>query len=165
MKKNLGGLNRIKRERFDKSLKALDSALTNCESGELCRTSALKLFKAVKKLRINYEKLEKSIIERNAELAETNNNLIREITERKKAEDEMRLAKEKAEEAVRLEDQFVCIVVQDLRAPLLSILDCMDLLLKDETHPLSLRQREVIEKAKAGGGWMLDYINQQDKRF
>ncbi|MBI4665057.1 MAG: response regulator [Nitrospinae bacterium] len=43
------------------------------------------------------------------------------ITERKEAEDALRQAKEKAEEATRLKDRFVSMVTYDLKSPLTSI--------------------------------------------
>jgi PAS domain S-box-containing protein len=51
----------------------------------------------------------------------------RDITERKLAETRLRQAKEQAESATRLKDQFVTLISHDLRSPLISIKGMLDL--------------------------------------
>lgn len=53
------------------------------------------------------------------------------ITDRKKAELQLRLAKERAEEATKLKDKFVSLVAHDLRGPLGTILSYLQLV-RDE---------------------------------
>ena len=58
--------------------------------------------------------------------------VIRDISEQKNAEKNLREAKDKAERATRLKDQFIALISHDLRSPLLSIKGILDIA-KDET--------------------------------
>ena len=57
--------------------------------------------------------------------------VVRDITERKRAETELRNAKEQAEAATRLKDQFVALISHDLRSPLISIKGAIDMAKED----------------------------------
>ncbi|MBI5637277.1 MAG: response regulator [Nitrospinae bacterium] len=61
----------------------------------------------------------------------------RDITERKRAEEELRNAKENAEEATRLKDKFVSLVSHDLRGPLATMIGFLKLMVDDADDPLS----------------------------
>ena len=71
--------------------------------------------------------------------------MVKDITERKRAESELVAAKETAEEATRRKDQFVSLVIHDLRAPLNSVFGMVSLLSDDKEHPLSAEQAGLLK--------------------
>jgi PAS domain S-box-containing protein len=77
--------------------------------------------------------------------------IVKDITERKKAEEELRVAKETAEEATRLKDQFVSLLAHDLRAPLNSIFSLVALLRGDTGHPLAAEQQRLLRSVAEQG--------------
>ena len=66
------------------------------------------------------------------------------ITERKKAEANLRLAKEEAEEATKLKDKFVSLVSHDLKNPIQRMMSCLNLI--DSTQEISEQGREMIKE-------------------
>ncbi len=62
-----------------------------------------------------------------------------------KIENELRNAKEKAEEATKLKDKFVSLVSHDLRSPIASVLGFAKLALKDEKHILHPDHKETFD--------------------
>lgn len=73
----------------------------------------------------------------------------RDITQRHQVETALRHAKEEAEQATRLKDQFVSLVAHDLRGPFTSILGFLELLENDKKDPLSKRHKGFVR-------WMLE---------
>lgn len=73
----------------------------------------------------------------------------RDITRRQATETALRLAKEEAERATQLKDQFVSLVAHDLRGPFTTILGFLNLLDNDKKHPLSKKQKGFLR-------WVLD---------
>ncbi|MEO5362189.1 MAG: response regulator [Magnetococcus sp. DMHC-8] len=73
----------------------------------------------------------------------------RDITKRHEVETALRRAKEEAEQATRLKDQFVSLVAHDLRGPFTTILGFLELLDNDKKDPLSKKQKGFVR-------WMLD---------
>ena len=71
--------------------------------------------------------------------------MVKDITERKRAESELVAAKETAEEETRRKDQFVSLVIHDLRTPLNSVFGMVSLLNDDKEHPLSAEQAELLK--------------------
>lgn len=59
------------------------------------------------------------------------------ITKRKHAEEELKKAKEAAENATKLKDKFVFLVAHNLRGPFVPILGFLELILKDQHDPVS----------------------------
>ncbi len=84
--------------------------------------------------------------------------LVKDITERKKAEHELRVAKETAEEATLLKDQFVSLLAHDLRAPLNSIVSILSLLGGEGERPLPSEQRRMVRMAAEQGDATLRMI-------
>ena len=84
--------------------------------------------------------------------------LVKDITERKKAEHELRVAKDTAEEATRLKDQFVSLLAHDLRAPLNSIVSILTLLGGEHERPLPAEQRHMVRLAAEQGDATLRMI-------
>ncbi len=82
------------------------------------------------------------------------------ITEKKRAEEELRKAKEKAEDATRLKDKFVALVVHDLRSPLTSLLMSLELIVIDKETPISPRHKEILNIGLRSGRNMAGIIKE-----
>lgn len=104
---------------------------------------------------INYE-LEKRVQERTAQLQNTNELLVDEIAEREKAEQEMRQAKEIAEDANKAKDSFLAKVSHELRTPMNSILGMLKALLDSE---LNKKQQKFLNVVKSSAENLLNIIN------
>lgn len=75
--------------------------------------------------------------------------VIRDITETKRAEDELRLAKEAAEAADRAKTLFLANVSHELRTPLNAVVGLTELLLDDEPKPTQLEHLCAIRESGA----------------
>ncbi|MDP6966340.1 MAG: PAS domain S-box protein, partial [Candidatus Marinimicrobia bacterium] len=84
--------------------------------------------------------------------------LVQDITELKKAGVALAKARNKAEEATKLKDKFVNIVVHDLRSPFSSIMGIIELLSNDPKLLLSPKQRKLIDAVKKSGDRMVSMI-------
>lgn len=82
------------------------------------------------------------------------------ITGRKQAEDELRRAKETAEKATNIKNQFVSLVAHDLRSPFTGILVLMHLLKTQEAGRLSPQQIKIIDSVVANGERMVQMIDE-----
>jgi hypothetical protein len=74
--------------------------------------------------------------------------IIRDITERKKAEDELKEAYEKLKELDKMKDDFLGTVTHELRTPLTSIMGSLDLILDKKTGKLGEEQRNLLSIAE-----------------
>ncbi len=59
---------------------------------------------------------------------------------------ELQAAKKQAEEATKLKDKFVSIVAHDLRAPFVSIIGFLQIILKDKEQSLTENQKDKLER-------------------
>ena len=82
--------------------------------------------------------------------------IFRNITERKKAEEELLIAKEKAEESSRLKSSLLGNMSHELRTPLTGILGFTQILLDEITEPFHC---EMINKIKLSGQRLMSTLN------
>jgi signal transduction histidine kinase len=102
--------------------------------------------RAVIDLRQINRELDQRVVERTAELQETNIQLESEIEARKKASAELVIARDKALEASRLKSQLLANISHELRTPLGAILGFAEMLRGEFYGPVNEQQRTTISK-------------------
>ncbi len=85
--------------------------------------------------------------------------VLRDITERKRAEEELRRAKEAAEEANHAKTEFVSVVSHELRVPVSSIMGSVELLMAGAAGPVDETQAEFYGIIRANAERMLALIS------
>ncbi len=86
--------------------------------------------------------------------------ILHDITQRKRMEEELIKAKEKAEEATKLKDKFVSLVSHDLRSPFISITGFLNLLMKDEKEPLHPKHKQMLERVQESSNRLLTMLDE-----
>ena len=82
-----------------------------------------------------------------------------EITDRIRAEEEMRRAKEEAEEANRAKSRFLANMSHELRTPLNSVIGFTNVLMKNKAGNLRPQDSTYLERIRENGRHLLDLIN------
>jgi PAS domain S-box-containing protein len=82
---------------------------------------------------------------------------IRDITEKKQAEDRLIEAKEAAEAAVRSKSEFLANMSHEIRTPLNAVLGLTGLLLNSD---LTAQERDYVETVRSSGNTLLSVINE-----
>jgi len=85
--------------------------------------------------------------------------ICRDITERKKAEEELLNLKMAAEAANKSKDEFLAAMSHDLRTPLNSIIGFSDILLEGMFGSLNEKQKAYVNNISTGGKHLLNLIN------
>jgi PAS domain S-box-containing protein len=80
------------------------------------------------------------------------------ITERKREEAELRQAKEEAEEATKLKDQFVSLVAHDLRSPFSSMMGLLKLFVQRKPLPADDHDKGILDTIISNGDRMIMMI-------
>jgi len=91
-------------------------------------------------LQKHQDELEKIVHDRTIDLKEANEKLSLELRERKKIEKELRIARDKAEEATKLKDKFVALVSHDLKSPLAVVSGYFQLLSMNELDYKTIKE-------------------------
>ena len=86
--------------------------------------------------------------------------VIADITDRKRAEEAIRRARDAAEEASRSKSQFLANMSHELRTPLNSVIGFAGILLKNKTGNLSPTDLNFLERIQANGKHLLVLINE-----
>jgi signal transduction histidine kinase len=114
---------------------------------------AQSMFAAVMRRRL----IEQAVVARTAELRTANETLRDEIEQRRKAEMELRLARDRAERASRAKSSFLSIMSHELRTPLNAIIGFSSLLADRESA--AQRQEEYANEILNGGQRLLAIVN------
>ena len=85
--------------------------------------------------------------------------IVRDITERKRVEEELLKAKKQAEEATKLKDKFVSLVAHDLKSPLATMIGFLDFIKKDYAPVDEAGRKLIIDRAIGTGRQMADLID------
>lgn len=101
--------------------------------------------------------LENKIKERTAQLAKTNLELLKEIEGRNRVEDDLKKARQDAEEANLAKSEFLSRMSHELRTPMNSILGFAQLLEMNELLP---KQKKSVKHILHSGKILLDLINE-----
>ena len=92
-----------------------------------------------------------------AELEELNHQLAKELSERRKVEEELKAAKEQAENDSQAKSAFLVNMSHEIRAPMNGLMGVTDLLLETKLTEL---QRDYIETARRAGNSLLSVLNE-----
>jgi PAS domain S-box-containing protein len=85
--------------------------------------------------------------------------IVYDVTERKKVEKELFMAKQLAEEASQLKSEFLANMSHELRTPLNSVIGFSNVLLKKNENILDEKDKNYLHRILANGKHLLDLIN------
>src|SRR5215472_8064598 len=101
--------------------------------------------------------IEQAVVARTAQLQAANETLRDEIEQRRKAENELRMARDRAERASRAKSSFLSIMSHELRTPLNAIIGFSSLLADRESA--AQRQEDYANEILEGGQRLLAIVN------
>ncbi|MDY0109693.1 MAG: two-component regulator propeller domain-containing protein [Candidatus Krumholzibacteria bacterium] len=107
-------------------------------------------------MKIRTQELEKRVARRTADLTRANHFLQQEITERRRMEEALRVAKDQAEDATRTKSEFLANMSHEIRTPMNGVLGMTSVLLEGELSP---EHREHLEVVYASARNLLTIIN------
>ncbi len=84
----------------------------------------------------------------------------RDITELKRKEEELFIAKQKAEDATKVKDKFISIVAHDIRGPFGTVMELLKLTLRDTDTPLNEKHKMIIDRVVSSGKGMLEMFEE-----
>ncbi len=85
--------------------------------------------------------------------------IFRDITERKRAEEQLRLAKEAAENADHAKSEFLAVMNHELRTPLSVITGYIDLFLEGTFGVVTGEQRTVLQRLQVNASGVVDLVS------
>lgn len=85
--------------------------------------------------------------------------IVRDITERKKAEEQLRQAHEELEQAYQLQREFLNNVTHEVRTPLTAVQGYTEMLLEGIAGPISQEQSALLQKVMTSSEHLLDVLN------
>jgi PAS domain S-box-containing protein len=84
----------------------------------------------------------------------------RDVTERKRTEEELREAKQLAEAASQAKSQFLAVMSHELRTPLSGVIGFADLMETEVLGPTAARQKEALSRIKASSWHLVAIIDE-----
>lgn len=135
--------------------------------GDLFRQGDIETLSGVKKINFEEPQLQadgqtKTVLANKVPLYDNRNNIIGilgnyiDITDRKKLEEDLRIAKEAAEAAARAKTEFIANMSHDLRTPLAGVINASEIL-EHKAH--SPEEKEFAEMIHESGSELLAFIN------
>lgn len=107
---------------------------------------------------IRKRQVERAVVVRTAELRRTNHVLAAEIEQRREAEAELRIAKDKAEAANRAKSAFLSTMSHELRTPLNAVIGFSSMLIDQPDAPRE-KTHDYLSEINGSGARLLDLIN------
>ena len=107
-------------------------------------------------MKIRTQELEKRVAQRTTDLTRANHFLQQEISERRRMEEALRVAKDQAEEATRTKSEFLANMSHEIRTPMNGVLGMTAVLLESDLSP---EHREHLEVVYASARNLLSIIN------
>ncbi|MBF0292092.1 MAG: PAS domain S-box protein [Nitrospinae bacterium] len=86
--------------------------------------------------------------------------IARNVTERNQAQEALRLAKEKAEAATKLKDQFVSLVAHDLRSPFAAMMGLLKIYAERQSPVNGEEDKKILDRVFNSGDRMIHMIEQ-----